>query len=93
MSPYHLLSLLPGVPIASPPPDPADLPDLLEEQAAAFRQLFGYNREFADSIHRVSFWGMADSQSWRSPGQPLLFDALFNAKPAFEAILEVDLGD
>ena len=77
----------------SPPPDPADLPDLLEEQAAAFRQLFGYYREFADSIHRVSFWGMADSQSWRSPGQPLLFDALFNAKPAFEAILEVGLGD
>lgn len=56
-------------------------------QAEVFARLFGYYLEFADDIGRVSIWGMADNQSWRSAGHPLLFDADFQAKPAVAAIL------
>lgn len=37
---------------------------------------------------RNSLWGLSDTQSWRAVGQPLLFDAQFNAKPAFHAIVD-----
>ncbi|MFP4511212.1 MAG: endo-1,4-beta-xylanase [Spirochaetaceae bacterium] len=69
-------------------PDPADLPALYEEQAEVYARLFGYYLEFAEDIDRVSFWGLADSQSWRAPGHPLLFDAQFRAKPSFHAIVD-----
>jgi GH35 family endo-1,4-beta-xylanase len=72
----------------SAPPNPEDLPALFEEQAQAYSRLFGYYLEFAHVIHRVSFWGLADSQSWRAPGHPLIFDAQFRAKPAFHAIVD-----
>ena len=64
--------------------------DAAQQQAAAYARLFGYYLEFAEYIDRVTIWGLADNQSWRAIGHPLLFDAQFNAKPAFHAI--VDLG-
>ncbi|GAB6091711.1 endo-1,4-beta-xylanase [Spirochaeta dissipatitropha] len=69
-------------------PDPADLPALFEEQAQVYERLFGYYLEFADVIHRVSFWGLADSQSWRAPGHPMIFDAQYRPKPAFHNIVD-----
>ena len=39
--------------------------------------------EYSDIIERVSFWGLIDSQSWRSGGLPLLFDPDGRAKPAY----------
>jgi endo-1,4-beta-xylanase len=39
--------------------------------------------ENSDIIERVSFWGVIDSQSWRSGGLPLLFDPEGMAKPAY----------
>ena len=58
-------------------------------QAAAFARLFGYYLEFSDYIDRVTIWGLADSQSWRAWGHPLLFDGDFQAKDAFQAVVEV----
>ena len=58
-------------------------------QAAAYARVFGYLLEFADYIERVSIWGKADNQSWRAWGSPLLFDGNFEAKAAFDAIVEV----
>ena len=71
-----------------PAPDEADIPALLEHQAEVYGRLFGYYLEFAEHIGRVSIWGLADHQSWRAAGRPLLFDARFEAKPAFYAILD-----
>ncbi|MCL2610436.1 MAG: endo-1,4-beta-xylanase, partial [Defluviitaleaceae bacterium] len=59
-----------------------------QRQAEAFARLFGYYLEFADYIERVSIWGLADNQSWRATGHPVLFDSYFNAKSAFFAILD-----
>lgn len=69
-------------------PAESELPALYEEQADAYARLFGYYLEFAEQIHRVSFWGLADSRSWRAPGHPLLFDRNFMAKPAFHGIVD-----
>ena len=59
-----------------------------ERQAQTFARLFAYYVEFSDYIERVSIWGKADSQSWRSWGHPLLFDRNLQAKEAFFAVLE-----
>lgn len=69
--------------------DPLPMP-LSEQQqqrlAAAYGRVMGYYLEFAEYINRVSIWGLADTQSWRAWGQPLLFDGYFQAKEAFWAV-------
>ena len=57
-------------------------------QAQIYGRIFEYYLEFYRYIQRVSIWGLADNQSWRAPGHPLIFDASFAQKPAFYAILE-----
>ena len=57
-------------------------------QAEIYARLIGYYLEFSNYIERLSIWGLADNQSWRAAGHPLLFDSQFNAKPAFFAILD-----
>ena len=39
------------------------------------------------AITRVTFWGLRDSESWRRRGSPLLFDADFQRKPAYDAVI------
>ncbi|MCL1997468.1 MAG: endo-1,4-beta-xylanase [Turicibacter sp.] len=56
-------------------------------QAQHFARVFEYYLEFAEYIERVSIWGKADNQSWRAWGSPLLFNASFDAKEAFHAIV------
>ena len=73
----------------TPPRNPGDIPAYFATQAEMYARLFGYYIEFANYIPRVSIWGLADHQSWRAVGLPLLFDGNFNAKPAFDAVLEV----
>jgi GH35 family endo-1,4-beta-xylanase len=38
-------------------------------------------------IARVTFWGLHDGVSWRRANSPLLFDANFDRKPAYDAVI------
>jgi len=68
-------------------PLPMPLPEYDQQRLAdAYARVMSYYLEFADYMNRVSIWGLADSQSWRAWGQPLLFDGNFQAKDAFWAV-------
>lgn len=58
------------------------------KQAMLYAQLFAVCKRYAESIERVTFWGKADSQSWRANGSPLLFDGKFAAKQAYYAVID-----
>nr|6FHE_A Chain A, Synthetic construct [synthetic construct] len=69
-------------------------PDALQEQAERMRDLFELFKKHSDKITGVTFWGVADDQSWKNnfpvPGRtnaPLLFDRNYQPKPAFWAIV------
>jgi endo-1,4-beta-xylanase len=36
----------------------------------------------------VTVWGVSDANSWRSGDNPLLFDRSFNAKAAYNALMQ-----
>lgn len=57
-------------------------------QAQLYAQVFEVYKKYADHIDRVTFWGKADPQSWRSQGSPLLFDKTFAPKQSFYAVLD-----
>ena len=57
-----------------------------QEQAKLYASLFKLFREYKDTIARVTFWGMDDKNSWKSIGNPCLFDGDLNPKPAFFAV-------
>jgi endo-1,4-beta-xylanase len=61
----------------------------LRTQANLYRDLFDVFMRHADSIYRVTFWGKADHQSWRSEGSPLLFDTNLNPKDSFHNIVQL----
>ncbi|MCL1842841.1 MAG: endo-1,4-beta-xylanase [Defluviitaleaceae bacterium] len=72
-------------------PEPFVMSDVqLQRQATMFAQLFGWYREFADYIDRVTIWGREDGTSWRGTGAPTHFDRFHRAKPAFWAIYDPD---
>lgn len=72
--------------------DTADANKLME-QAARYNDLFDIFKKYGTSISSVTFWGMADHQSWLNfyptnrNNWPLLFDRHLHAKPAFYSIL------
>lgn len=57
-------------------------------QARLYAQLFEVYKKYAAHIERVTFWGKADSQSWRAMGSPLLFGRNFAAKQAYYAVID-----
>ncbi|MDR2559356.1 MAG: endo-1,4-beta-xylanase [Oscillospiraceae bacterium] len=59
-----------------------------QRQASQYGQLFELLVKHADSIDRVTFWGVSDSVSWRHEGMPLLFDNNLNPKAAFRAVID-----
>ncbi|MDR0643805.1 MAG: endo-1,4-beta-xylanase [Treponema sp.] len=57
-----------------------------EEQARQYAAMFKIFITHAESIARVTFWGLDDETSWLSSTKPTLFNANFTAKPAFYAV-------
>ena len=67
-------------------------PEILEQQAELYKNLFKIFMKNADVISRVTLWGISDTRTWRAGQNPLLFDGQLNPKPAFEAVINVGLG-
>jgi endo-1,4-beta-xylanase len=61
--------------------------------AARYKEFFHMFRNNADKIQNVTFWGIADDNTWLSeftsnrPDRPLLFDMELKPKKAFDAIM------
>jgi endo-1,4-beta-xylanase len=71
---------------------PAVPANLLAQQAAQYKALFAVLQRYRDQISSVTFWGVADNQTWLSTypiprvDAPLLFDTDLLPKPAFWAL-------
>jgi len=65
-----------------------------QKQAQLYAQVFNMLLEFKEDeviqeqIRRVTMWGIDDKNSWKSKGNPCLFDGNLKAKPAFWAVSE-----
>ena len=68
-------------------------PEVLERQAQQYARLFTLFKKHADTITRVTFWGLHDGRSWRNTwprvrtNYPLLFDRQSQPKWAFDAVI------
>ena len=65
--------------------------------AKRYAELFQVYLKHRDAIERVTFWGVADGDSWLNnwpmkgrTNYPLLFDRLGNPKPALAAVIAVN---
>ncbi len=73
------------------------LPDEVQQKLAdRYAELFRIFYRNRDKIDRVTLWGVHDAMSWKNdypvPGRtnyPLLFDRQGEAKPAFDAVMDV----
>jgi len=68
-------------------------PELAAKQAARYGEFFDLFRKHKDVITGVTFWGIADDNTWLSEFSskrtdfPLLFDVNHQPKPAFERVV------
>ncbi|HHU20714.1 MAG TPA: polysaccharide deacetylase family protein [Bacilli bacterium] len=62
----------------------------INRQGYIYASLFKIFKEHADSISRVTLWGLNDSSSWRSDRYPLLFNDTLGAKPAYFGAVDPD---
>ena len=77
-------------------PYTAGLPDSVQSQLAQrYADLFRIYLKHRDAIDRVTFWGVADGDSWLNnwpirgrTNHPLLFDRSGLPKPAFAAVID-----
>ncbi len=73
------------------------LPDSVQQELAKrYADLFRIFRKYHGVVNRVSFWGVADGDSWknnspirRRTDYPLLFDRADRPKPAYYAVIDV----
>jgi endo-1,4-beta-xylanase len=84
-----------AAPAASLNPYVASLPDSVQQALAKrYAELFAVYLKHRDAITRVTFWGVADGDSWLNgwpvrgrTSYPLLFDRAGRPKPAFWAVI------
>jgi len=84
-----------AAPAASLNPYTAGLPDSVQQALAKrYAELFAVYLKHRDAITRVTFWGVADGDSWLNgwpvrgrTSYPLLFDRAGRPKPAFWAVI------
>ena len=57
-------------------------------QARVYAELFQIYRKHADSIARVTFWGIDDAHSWRRESFPCLFRRDYSPKQAYYAVID-----
>lgn len=76
-------------------PQIAMTPEMTKLQAQKYGEYFKVFREYAKHIEAVTFWGVADSDSWLNyfpvPGRrnyPLLFDDFGQPKEAFYSVMD-----
>lgn len=55
-------------------------------QALKYAELFNLFMEQSEHITRVTMWGIDDETSWKSLGNPVLWDAFLRPKQAFFAV-------
>ena len=87
----------PGGPPGDLNPYRDGLPDSVQGALAQrYADLFAVYVRHADAISRVTFWGVADGDSWLNnwpvrgrTNYPLLFDRQHRPKPAFDAVIGV----
>jgi len=58
------------------------------QQAIKYAELFLLFKEYKDHIARVTLWGIDDEHSWKSLGNPCLWDARLRPKQAFFAVVD-----
>jgi endo-1,4-beta-xylanase len=77
-------------------PYPEGLPKAMEQRLSdRYADLFRVFLKHPGAIRRVTFWGVADQDSWLNDwpvkgrtSYPLLFDRQYQPKPAFEAVIK-----
>jgi len=57
-------------------------------QAIKYAELFMLFMEYSEHITRVTMWGMDDEHSWKSLGNPCLWDGELRPKQALYAVLD-----
>jgi len=57
-----------------------------EDYESIFKLFLKLDEEFPDQITRITMWGLDDATSWKSLGNPCLFDASLRPKPAFWSV-------
>ena len=57
-------------------------------QAIKYAELFDLFKQYSDHIPRVTMWGLDDEFSWKSRGNPCLWDGDLNPKQAFWAVAD-----
>jgi endo-1,4-beta-xylanase len=63
------------------------LASVQEKMAEKYGDLFKVFLKHRDSVKLVTFWGVTDTDSWRSDGHPLLFDGNWQPKLAFRVVI------
>ena len=82
-------------------PYQSGIPDNIQKKLTKrYKEIFELFLKHHDKISRVTFWGTTDKYTWRNENPirgradyPLLFDRVYNKKPAYFELLEIDISN